>query len=163
MSQMVHDAGSPEIGDLATPINSSGFSRALIKNLPAYRAGLSPQRRGLEVGMAHGYFLYGPFMVLGPLRLTEHAGTAGLLATLGLISILTICLSLYGYAGSAPSVQPAGVTVANPPANLFTREGWSEFTSGFLIGACGGAFFAFLLCSTSFVKQLMVSLPASGV
>jgi photosystem I subunit XI len=155
MSQMVNDAGSPEIGDLATPINSSGFSRTFISNLPAYRARLSPNRRGLEVGMAHGFFLYGPFVITGPLRLTEHAGTAGLLATLGLISILTVCLSLYGNAGSGPSAQPPGVTVANPPADLFTHEGWSEFASGFLLGGCGGAFFAFLICSTPFVHPLV--------
>ncbi|MEL6745636.1 MAG: photosystem I reaction center subunit XI, partial [Pseudomonadota bacterium] len=39
------------------PLNSSGLSQAFISNLPAYRQGLSAQRRGLEVGMAHGYLL----------------------------------------------------------------------------------------------------------
>jgi photosystem I subunit 11 len=28
---------------------------------------------------------------------------------------------------------------------LGTKEGWGEFASGFLIGGCGGAFFAYLL------------------
>lgn len=48
-------------GNLATPINSSPLVKAFINNLPAYRRGLSPIRRGLEVGLAHGYWLVGPF------------------------------------------------------------------------------------------------------
>ena len=62
-----------EDANLATPFNSSGFTLAFIRNLPAYRKGLSANRRGLEVGMAHGYFLYGPFAILNPLRNTEQA------------------------------------------------------------------------------------------
>ncbi len=50
----------PFTGHLSTPISDSGFTRALIGNLPAYRKGLSPLIRGLEIGMAHGYFLVGP-------------------------------------------------------------------------------------------------------
>ncbi|NER29259.1 MAG: photosystem I reaction center protein subunit XI, partial [Symploca sp. SIO1C4] len=61
---VVQPAGDPQIGNLATPVNSSGFTTAFINNLPAYRPGLSPFRRGLEVGMAHGYFLYGPLALL---------------------------------------------------------------------------------------------------
>lgn len=33
--------GDPFIGHLATPISASGFTKALINNLPAYRKGLS--------------------------------------------------------------------------------------------------------------------------
>ena len=88
-------AGDPQIGNLETPLNSSGLSQALLSNLPAYRQGLSPQRRGLEVGMAHGYLLYGPFALLGPLRDTDVPAIAGLLAAVGLVLILTVCLSLY--------------------------------------------------------------------
>jgi photosystem I subunit 11 len=157
MSQLIHDVGSPEIGNLATPINASGLSRSLIGKLSIYRPGLSPHRRGLEIGAAHGFFLYGPFLITGPLRLTVHAGTAGLLATLGLISILTVCLALYGNAGEGPTPpQPLGGTLETPPpADLFTREGWSEFTSGFLVGGCGGAFVAFLLCGLPFIHPLV--------
>ncbi len=68
----IHSAGDPEVGNLSTPVNGSAFTKAYINALPAYRRGLSPNRRGLEIGMAHGYFLYGPFAVLGPLRLTEY-------------------------------------------------------------------------------------------
>jgi photosystem I subunit 11 len=156
MSRLIHDAGSPEIGDLATPINTSDLSRTLLGKLSIYRSGLSPHRRGLEIGGVHGFFLYGPFLITGPLRLTVHAGTAGLLATLGLISILTVCLALYGNAGEGPT-QPQQLEAIEtpPPADLFTREGWSEFTSGFLVGGCGGAFVAFVLCGFPFIHPLV--------
>ncbi|NEO30496.1 MAG: photosystem I reaction center protein subunit XI [Symploca sp. SIO3C6] len=149
---VVQPAGDPQIGNLATPVNSSGFTTAFINNLPAYRPGLSPFRRGLEVGMAHGYFLYGPLALLGPLRHTDVASIAGVLATVGLVSILTIALSVYGAANSGKPI--ATVTTPNPPEDLGTPEGWSEFASGFLIGGCGGAFFAYLLCETPHVAPL---------
>ena len=47
----------PTVGNLATPVNSSYFTKAFLNALPAYRPSLSPNRRGLEVGMAHGFFL----------------------------------------------------------------------------------------------------------
>jgi len=83
----VTPVADPCVGNLATPVNSSYFSRAFLNALPAYRPSLSPNRRGLEVGMAHGFFLYGPFAICGPLRNTDYASTAGLLATVGLVSI----------------------------------------------------------------------------
>ena len=54
----------PFVGHLATPITSSAVTRALLGNLPAYRFGLTPLLRGLEIGLAHGYFLIGPFAKL---------------------------------------------------------------------------------------------------
>lgn len=133
---VVSHAGDPQVGSLATPINSSPFSKAFINNLPAYRRGLSPFRRALEIGMAHGYLLFGPFAKLGPLRDSDVANLAGLLAAIGLVVILTICLSIY--ANSYPSQE--GTT--DP---LKTAEGWSEFSGGFLIGGIGGAAVAYAL------------------
>lgn len=142
----IQHGGDPQVGNLATPLNSSDFSTAFIRNLPAYRADLSAFRRGLEVGMAHGYFLYGPFVVLGPLRSTEIADVAGFLSAVGLVSILTVALSLYASAmGGAPI---ATLTTPDIPKDLTTKTGWSEFGSGFFVGGCGGAAFAWLLCST---------------
>lgn len=85
----------PQQGNFETPINASGLSKWFINNLPAYRPGLTPFRRGLEAGMAHGYFLFGPFAKLGPLRNTANANLAGLLAAIGLIIISTAAISLY--------------------------------------------------------------------
>jgi hypothetical protein len=43
------------VGHLATPITSSAVTRAIKKIYP-YRFGLTPLLRGLEIGLAHGYF-----------------------------------------------------------------------------------------------------------
>jgi photosystem I subunit XI len=136
-------SNQPEVSNLATPVNSSGIIKAFIGNLPAYRAGLSAQRRGLEVGMAHGYLLLGPFTLLGPLRDSDRSHLSGLLATVGLVTILTLCLSLYASVNPAPPL--ASVSVPVPPADLSNQKGWSEFNSGFLIGGIGGAAFGYLL------------------
>lgn len=154
----VKPPSSPEVGNLETPLNSSGFSKAFIGNLPAYRRGLSPQRRGLEIGMAHGYFLYGPFALLGPLRDSDVPGLAGLLSAAGLIVILTACLSIYSGAGVNKAVT-ATTTPFTPPASLETEEGWSEFAGSFLIGGIGGATFAYLLAAN---MPFLVSIVSGG-
>tara|TARA_B100001113_G_scaffold31042_1_gene22269 strand:- start:170 stop:661 length:492 start_codon:yes stop_codon:yes gene_type:complete len=151
----------PTVGNLATPVNSSYFVKAFLNALPIYRPSLSPNRRGLEIGMTHGYLLYGPFAVCGPLRNSDYASTAGLLASIGLVSILTVCLSIYGTAGNGPKVQPADATIDNPPSDLFTKEGWSEFASGFWLGGCGGAAFAWFLVSAT--PLLYLAKIAGGV
>jgi len=148
----IQPPGDPQIGNLATPLNSSGFSLALIRNLPAYRDGLAPLRRGLEVGMAHGYLLYGPFLVLGPLRNTEHADIAALLASFGLVTILTVCLSIYATAmGGKPTET---ITTGKVSPAFASKEGWSEFATGFFIGGGGGAFFAYFLLSSAYLGEI---------
>ncbi|NJO42043.1 MAG: photosystem I reaction center protein subunit XI [Cyanobacteria bacterium CRU_2_1] len=141
--RVVKPADDPQIGNLATPINSSPFTKAFIGNLPAYRAGLSPQRRGLEIGMAHGYLLFGPFAYTSQFRNTGVNDVVGLIEAVILVVILTICLSLY--ASVTPKKPIQTVTTPNTPASLETSEGWSEFASTFLIGGIGGAGFAYLL------------------
>jgi len=129
--------GDPFTGHLSTPISDSAFTRAFIGNLPAYRKGLSPLLRGLEIGMAHGYFLVGPWTLLGPLRDSEHAAVGGLISAVALILIATACLSIYGLATFQED---------KPSSNsLQTSEGWSQFAGGFFVGATGGAFVAYLL------------------
>nr|YP_009257513.1 photosystem I reaction center subunit XI [Coeloseira compressa]ANH09596.1 photosystem I reaction center subunit XI [Coeloseira compressa] len=128
--------GDPFVGNLATPLNTSSFTKGLLSNLPAYRRGLSPLLRGLEIGMSHGYFLVGPFDKLGPLRNTEVALLSGFLSAVGLIIILTTCLSMYGNT----SFDQEDVS-----DSLQTKTGWGQFTAGFLVGATGGAGFAYLL------------------
>lgn len=129
---------NPQQGNLATPINNSDISRSWIKNLPIYREGLSPIARGLEIGMAHGYLLLGPFLKLGPLRNSDTALLAGFGGASGLVIILSICLFLYGFATFQSRQKPRGVL----PGNLKSYKDWSFFTSGFLIGGIGGVIFA---------------------
>ena len=126
----------PFVGNLSTPVSTSSLTKGLLSNLPAYRRGLSPLLRGLEIGMAHGYFLVGPFDKLGPLRNTDVALLSGFLSAVGLIIILTTCLSMYG---------SVSFDKDNSKDLLQTSEGWGQFTAGFLVGAVGGAGFAYLL------------------
>ncbi len=84
----------PFVGNLATPISTSSFTRNLLSNLPAYRVGLSPLLRGLEIGVTHGYFLVGPFYKLGPLRNSDIALLSGFFSSIGLIFIMTACLAI---------------------------------------------------------------------
>ncbi|MEH2014271.1 photosystem I reaction center protein subunit XI [Nostoc sp.] len=138
--------GDPQLGNLETPVNASPLSKWFINNLPAYRQGISPGRRAVEVGMAHGYWIFGPFAKLGPLRDTADANLAGLLAAIGLVVVLTGALSLY--ANSNPPKALPSVTVPKPPADAFnSKESWNDFAFSFLIGGIGGAVVAYFLTS----------------
>ncbi|KAI0556420.1 psaL (chloroplast) [Gracilaria domingensis] len=134
----------PFVGNLSTPVSTSTFTKGLLSNLPAYRRGLSPLLRGLEIGMAHGYFLVGPFDKLGPLRNTDVALLSGFLSAVGLIIILTVCLSMYGKVSFDKN---------DSQDILNTSEGWGQFTAGFLVGAVGGSGFAYLLLANIPVLQ----------
>jgi photosystem I subunit XI len=129
--------GDPFVGHLSTPISDSGIVNAFIQNLPAYRKGLSPILRGLEVGLAHGYFVLGPWAKFGPLRDSDVANLGALVSGLGLVLIASICLGSYGLA-----------TFQKPSTggdSLQTAEGWSQFTSGFFVGGMASVFFAYFL------------------
>ena len=130
----------PFVGHLATPITSSAVTRAILRNLPAYRFGLTPLLRGLEIGLAHGYFLMGPFVNLGPLRNSEIGLLAGFPSTIGLILILTLGLTIYGVATFGQDTTQT----ATAETELQTRKGWDQFKGGFFVGACGSAGFAFI-------------------
>jgi photosystem I subunit 11 len=140
----------PFVGNLATPITSSSFTRSFLSKLPAYRIGLSPLLRGLEIGVAHGYFLVGPFYKLGPLRNSDIALLSGFFASIGLIFIMTASLAIYGvvsFEETASSDQ------------LQTAKGWRQFTSGWLVGAVCGSSFAYLIISNiGFLQTLKLSL-----
>ena len=132
----------PFVGHLATPITSSSVTRAILQNLPAYRIGLTPLLRGLEVGLAHGYFLIGPFVKLGPLRDSSVGLLAGFLSTIGLIIILTLGLTIYGIAAFGEGKSE------DTDNQLQTKESWDQFKSGFFVGACGSAGFGFICLSS---------------
>ena len=131
----------PFVGHLATPITSSAVTRAILRNLPAYRFGLTPLLRGLEIGLAHGYFLMGPFVKLGPLRNSDIGLLAGFLSTIGLIIILTLGLTIYGVATFEDETLES-------TTDLQTKTAWNQFKGGFFVGACGSAGFAFICLSS---------------
>ena len=136
----------PFVGNLETPLNSSEFSRWLLQNIPFSRPGVSPLFRGLEIGMAHGYLLFGPFALLGPQRNSPEANLIGLLSACGLVVILAVCLTIYGsvsfkkeWRSEFSTYSTANVKIPN---ELKTTAGWNQLTIGFLVGGLGGAFFA---------------------
>ena len=126
----------PWVGNLSTPVTTSTATKIYLGNLPLYRKGLSPLLRGLEIGMAHGYFLIGPFYILGPLRNSENALLIGMFSALGLVVILTLGLVTYGLASFQDDGKLEG---------LESSKGWREFSSGFFIGAFGGDVVAYIL------------------
>jgi photosystem I subunit 11 len=126
----------PFVGNLSTPVTTSTATKLYLGNLPIYRKGLSALLRGLEIGMAHGYFLIGPFYILGPLRNSENALLIGLLSDISLILILTLGLTIYGLASFQDNGKLNG---------LESSKGWRKFTSGFFIGALGGSIVAYFL------------------
>lgn len=154
-------ANDPLVGNLETPLNSSSFSKWLLSNIPFFRTGLSPLWRGLEIGMAHGYLLFGPFALLGPQRNSEQGNLIGLLSASGLVTILTVCLLIYGAASFKKEWRSDFVSyaTANPdiPDELKTTRGWNQFAVAFFVGGLGGAFFAYQIFDHWDVVQRIVS------
>merc|ERR1712176_1416397 len=95
----------PFAGDqVKTIVSDSRFSKQFIANCAFYREGLGPWQRGLEIGMAHGYFLIGPFVSLGPLRNTPEAATVGLLCGCAIIGIVSVGGLIFGPQSSLSSL-----------------------------------------------------------
>jgi len=153
--EVVFPAGrDPQNSNLETPVNSSGLVKWFINNLPAYRPGITDMRRGLEVGMAHGYWVLGPFTKLGPLRDTDVANIAGLISTLGMVAIMTATMALYS-ASNPPQPVATVTTGGQVPATFKSPESWNNYISGFLIGGIGGAVFAyFVLTNIAIIKNV---------
>jgi len=129
----------PFVGHLSTPITTSFLTKSYLSLLPAYKTGLSPLLRGLNIGYTHGYFLLGPFVKLGPLRDSQVANFVGFLSTISLIIILTACLIIYGYVTFSEKNDSKTLN------NFLTPKGWKEFTSGFIVGGFGGTSVAYLV------------------
>ncbi|CAN0824363.1 Photosystem I reaction center subunit XI, chloroplastic, partial [Linum grandiflorum] len=135
--------GDPFIGSLETPVTSSPLIAWYLSNLPAYRTAVSPLLRGIEVGLAHGFLLVGPFVKAGPLRNTEYAGQAGSLAAAGLVVILSLTLTMEGEPSTAPGLTLTGRKKV--PDQLQTADGWAKFTGGFFFGGISGVTWAYFL------------------
>ena len=141
--EVVHPVADPQYGDLLTPINSSPFVKGLMSNLSIYRGGLSPLRRGIEVGVTHGYWLVCPFAKFNPLRYTSVGTFGSLLSTFGLIAISTILIVLY--AASHPPAPITATATPSPPDAFSSQKGWNEYAGGFFIGGVLGAIAAYLI------------------
>ena len=133
----------PFVGNLSTPVTTSTATKLYLGNLPIYRKGLSPLLRGLEIGMAHGYFLLGPFYKLGPLRNSDISLLAGSMSAVGLVTILVLALVIYGNVSF--DTDTGSKYESLEATNFQTKLGWKDFTGGFTIGGYGGVFFAALL------------------
>jgi photosystem I subunit 11 len=133
--------GDPFVGHLSTPITTSNFTKTYLSLLPAYKAGLSPLLRGINIGFVHGYFLLGPFVKLGPLRDSQVANFVGFVSTISLLIILTTCLLIYGYVTFSKSKKQNEKVFVD----FLTPIGWRQFTSGFIIGGFGGAGIAYVI------------------
>merc|ERR1719389_450311 len=134
--------GDPFIGMFETPVTSAPIVANYLSNLPAYRTGVSPLLRGVEIGLAHGFFLPGPFIKLGPLRAIEGtAEIAGCISAAGLVVILAVALSIYG-AASFQRKEVIGIKTLTGREierdELQTSAGWEEFTSGWVVGGLSG-------------------------
>ena len=128
----------PFVGHLSTPITTSNITKSYLSLLPAYKAGLSPLLRGINIGCVHGYFLLGPFVKLGPLRDSEVANFIGFVSTISLIIILTTGLLIYGYVRFSENETPKKV-------DFLSSKGLYQFTSGFIVGGFGGASVGYVL------------------
>lgn len=139
--------GDPFLGNLSTPINDSPLVKAFIRNLPAYRPGLTPFIRGLEIGMAHGYFLVGPEIVVGPLRETTHgANLSGLITTIYITALACLGISLFALTTFQGNPKGAYSRYSQDDLRpLRTKEEWFQLNSGVFLGSMGGAVFAYFL------------------
>jgi len=119
-----------------TPVTNGSFAVQYLNNLAFYRDGLKPWQRGLEIGMAHGYFIIGPFVNLGPLRNTPEAATVGLLSGVALIMLASMGGLLFGATAKPRYFDEEG----DAPAS-----GFGELIRWHALGGIGGAGFAHAL------------------
>merc|ERR1711869_122356 len=134
--------GDPFIGMLETPVTSAPLVANYLSNLPAYRSGIAPLLRGVEIGLAHGFFLP------GPLRNVDGAAeVAGCLAGAGLVIILAVCLTIYGAVSfqrkdTVPIKTLTGREILRDEWQ--TSSGWGKFTSGWIVGGLSGVVYCYL-------------------
>jgi photosystem I subunit 11 len=107
-----------------------------INNMAFYRDGLEPWQRGLEIGIAHGYWLLGPFTSLGPLRSTPEGPTVGLLCATAVIGLVSVGGLIF-----ASTIRPALFDKPGQPR----ASGFTELINWHALGGMGGAAFAHIL------------------
>lgn len=133
-----------------TPVTSAPIVAKFLSSLPAYRTGVSPLLRGVEVGLAHGFLIPGPFIALGPLRDVPGVGEiAGCASGAGLVLILAVCLSIYGgatFQGESKAVATKTLSGRSVAADaLQSADGWSGFAAGWTVGGLSGVAWAYIM------------------
>ena len=134
----------PSVGHLQTPITGSMITRVLLGNLPVYRSSLD-FLAGLEIGLAHGYFLLGPFYKTGPLRNSDVSLLVGFMSAIGLIIILSVTLKVYGITQFEQTDRYGLMPFNSVDDRRKFSYSWKRFTSGFITGGLGGASFAYII------------------
>jgi len=127
----------PFAGDqLRTVVSDGSLAKGFLNNLAFYRPGLKNWQRGIEIGMAHGYFMIGPFTKLGPLRNTPEAATVGMLAGIFILLVVTCGGLIFG-----ATERPRGFDEPGKPR----ASGFQDIMYWHAIGSVGGAGFAHAL------------------
>merc|ERR1711862_122660 len=143
----------PFIGMLETPVTSSPIVVNYLSNLPIYRIGVPALLRGFEIGLAHGFFLPGPFIKLGPLRAVEGgAEITGCMSAAGLVIILSVCMSIYGEVSFQRKESVKIKTLSGrmlAPHDLQSSSGWANLASGWLLGGISGVVYCISALSFS--------------
>lgn len=134
--------GDPFVGHLSTPITTSKLVKNCLSALPAYNTELSPLLIGINIGLAHGYFLLGPFTLLGPLRSCQGGSFIAFISTISLVLILAVGLLMYGYVTFKQDPNKQSKTIGS---EFLSYIGWRKFTSGFTLGGFGGCGIAYAL------------------
>ena len=76
------ESASQKISLCRAPPHRREQVAGFLSNLPAYRTGVSPLLRGVEIGLAHGYLLSGPFIKARPPPRLTATGRGRLLGRL---------------------------------------------------------------------------------
>lgn len=132
----------PFVGHLITPISASNLVKTYLSGLSAYKKDTSTLLRGINIGFAHGYFLFGPFTKLGPLRETHAANFGGFISAISIIILLATGLLIYGYV-TFKKKNPKGTS--DNKLDFLNANEWQQLGSGFTLGGFGGVGVAYLL------------------
>lgn len=151
--------GDPYIGMKETPVTSDEMVVWWLSNLPAYRSAVSPIMRGAEIGLAHGYWIPGPFIKLGPMRNLDfpQPEIVGCIAGVAMVCGAGLWACWYGWQKwkDVDFVLPPGVgtkTLSGRPIEpdpaFCTDEGFRKLTAGMIVGGLAGVAWCYLMCVT---------------
>lgn len=151
--------GDPFVAMLETPVTSDEAVVWFLSNLPAYKTAVSPVTRGVEIGLAHGYWISGPWIKVGPFRSLEYPlpEVVGCISGLGACCLLFFAMIIYGRIQFTNNdfILPAGVgtkTLSGRPITpdpaFTTPEGWNKLTAGVMVGSLAGVAWCYIMCTT---------------